>query len=170
MKKIFSALAFILLIAVIATSCGLTVPRPEIKEGRFQYSVTYELNGEVKTISGVYVCEYAGTSWALDSGSHRDWSGYIEGGTDDDWVILGTTEDGGEIILSLNFNPDYFMGEDVAGVMGVPEPYLQVKYDFADGEGMSFVNEADVIAESYGAKILSFDYDEPIKNSFGLLK
>jgi hypothetical protein len=168
MKRKLSFLILLFLLAGMLASCGLTVPRPEIKEGRFNYSVTYELGGETKTVSGVYICEYNGTSWALDGGSHRDWKGYLEGGTSsDDWITIGATEDGGKIILSLSMDPDYFMGETV---IHVPEPYLLVSYPLTEGDGETIINEADVVAEQYGAKILSFDYDEPIKNSFGLFK
>ena len=80
MKKIFIAFVLVFLISVNLTSCGLTVPRPEVKQGEFNFSVTYEFNEETKTVSGVYVCEYSGTDWALDGGSHRDWNGYIKGG------------------------------------------------------------------------------------------
>ena len=57
MKKITSVI-LLLVISVILTSCGLLAPRPDIKEGKFNISVTYEHNGEVKTASAVYVCEY----------------------------------------------------------------------------------------------------------------
>ena len=77
MKRIFSSAILIVLIVAIFTSCGLQVPRPETQSGEFKYSVTYEYNGEVNTVSGIYVCEYAGLSWALDGGYSRDWSGYI---------------------------------------------------------------------------------------------
>ena len=166
MKKILSLVAFVLLLSLCLTSCGLTVPRPEIKEGRFNYSVTYELNGETKTVSGVYICKFDGVSWSLDGGYSRAWKGYIEGGTRNDEVNIGTTEDGGTIILTLCLAPDYFMGEDVVDLRGLPEPYLVITYPLEDADGFSMIGEADVIAEQYGAKIISYEYDEPIQNSF----
>ena len=36
-------------------------------------------------------------------------------------------------------------------------------------EGMRFENEADYIAETYGARVISYEYDEPIENSFRTL-
>ena len=170
MKRTLSFLFLAVFLAAMLTSCGLTVPRPEIKEAKFNYSVTYELNGETKTVSGVYVCEYDGTSWALDGGYTRDWKGYIEGGTDNDEVIIGTTNDGGTIILSLTLHPAYFMGEDYGATYFVPEPYLQINYPLEEGDGFSFERDEKVIEENYGAKIVSYEYDEPIANSFGLFK
>jgi hypothetical protein len=55
MKKIITSVILLLAISVTMTSCGLDVLRPEIKEGRFNISVTYEYNGETKTASGVYI-------------------------------------------------------------------------------------------------------------------
>ena len=53
------------MLSALLAGCGLEVPRPEIKEGEFDFIVTYEYNGEIKTVSGVYVCEFSGISWAL---------------------------------------------------------------------------------------------------------
>ena len=39
------------------TGCGPDVPLPEVKEGIFDFTVTYELNGEVKTVKNTYVCK-----------------------------------------------------------------------------------------------------------------
>lgn len=170
MKRVFSALVLAALVAAMLTGCGLTVPRPEIKEGKFDFSVTYELNGETKTISGVYVCEYNGTDWALDGGSHRDWKGCIEGGSEDDCFEIGTTEDGGVIIISMHLSADYFMGENVTGGLDLPEPELMIQYPYDELGGMQMIREAEIIEQNYGAKIISYEYDAPIENSFGLFK
>ena len=166
MKKIFSILLLIAILSLSLSSCGFTTPRPEIKTGEFNFCITYELCGETKTICGVYVCEYKGTGWALDSGYDRDWDGYIKGGEMDTIIDIGTADDGGEIKLNLAFYPDYFMGD--SSYRGAPEPWLSVSH--SDGEGFYIENEPDVIAERYGARIVSYEYDPPIQNSFGLFK
>ena len=170
MKQIFRIILLILFLAGILTGCGFQVPRPEIKEGKFHFSVTYSLNGEEKTVSGIYVCTYDGVDWALDGGYHRVWSGTIEGGSADDCYTIGTTEDGGAVILSLHLDPDYFMGEVVTGGIDVPAPDLMVKYPEDALGGIEIIREAEAIEEVYGAKIISFQYDDPIENSFGLFK
>ena len=78
-----------LMLSALLAGCGLEVPRPEIKEGEFSFTVTYEYNGEIKTVSGVYVCEFSGISWALDGGYHRAWNGYIKGGEPEEAVEIG---------------------------------------------------------------------------------
>ena len=165
MKRKLCALLLILVLACILASCGLTVPRPEIKNGEFDFTVTYEFNGEFKTVSGVYVCEYDGIDWVLDGVSHRDWVGYIKDGTTDECIKLATTEDGGIVELNLHFNPGHFMGDSYYEDDEPFEPWITVRIE--DEEGLSFENDADLIAELYGARIISYEYDEPIENTFG---
>ena len=167
MKKIFGIFTLIFVILSALTSCGITVPRPETKTGEFDFTVTYEYGGETVTVSGVYVCEYNGIDWAIDSGYYRDWVGYVKGDKED-MIKLGTTEDGGTLQLVLDLYPEYFMGDLETGYNEDPTPYLSVT--IIDGESVSIEHEADVIEEKYGAKIINYEYDEPIENSFGLFK
>ena len=163
-RKLFTLILALALMFTLA-SCGLTVPRPEIKSGEFKYSVTYEYNGEVNTISGIYVCEYAGLSWALDGGYSRDWSGYIKGADDNDHIELGTIDDGDVVILVLNFFPEYFMDDFNYDLYDVPAPYIMIK-DYTEDGGIRFIHEVDLIEELCGAKIISYEYDSPIENTF----
>ena len=43
------------------TGCSGLTSGPEVEKGEFDFSVTYEFEGETKTVSGVYVCEYEGS-------------------------------------------------------------------------------------------------------------
>ena len=166
MKKVSSILLLTLMLVGILTSCGLIVSRPKIKSGEFDFSVTYEYAGETKTIAGVYVCEYNGSEWVLDGGYCRDWTGYIRGGTSDDYVAIDTV-DGDEIILVLNLIPDYFMDDFNFELYDVPTPYIQVKHYSEDG-GMSIIYDSKEIEALFGAKIISFEYEKPIENSFSI--
>ena len=164
MKKILTSVVLILLLSLALTSCGISsTPRPEIKSGEFNFSFTYEYAGETKTVSGVYVCEYDGIDWVLDGGFHREWSGYIKGETTEENIILGTAEDGGVVEIYLAFDPDLFMG-DSPWVDDEPfVPYLSVRLV---NEGLYFESDAEILAETYGARIISYEYDEPIENTF----
>ena len=154
----------LLLFSLVLTSCGLTMPRPEVKTGEFNFSVTYEYGGESETISGVYVCEYNGTDWALDGGYHRDWKGYIKDGAAEQCIKLATAEDGSIVELNLYFDPGHFRGDSYDEGDEPFAPMITVRLE--DEEGLSFENDADLIAETYGARIISYDYAEPIKNIF----
>ena len=164
MKKIIAFLLLTAILAMMLTGCGFTTPRPEITSGEFSFSVTYEFNGEIKTISGIYVCEYDGVDWVLDGGFHREWKGYIKDNTTEDVIRLATAEDGGEIDLNLGFDPSHFMGDSHWGNEEPFTPMLTVK--LVGEVGLYFESDSDIIAETYGAKIISYEYDESIENRF----
>ena len=168
MKKKISVLILALSLACTLTSCGLQVPLPEVKTEEFDFSVTYEYNGEINTISGVYVCEYDGTDWALDGGYHREWTGYVKGDNPDDVIKIGVTEDGGVVELNLGFYPEYFMGDPAAGGREAPEPWISVT--ITDDEGMSILHGDALEEERYGVRIIRYEYAKPISNDFGILK
>mgnify|MGYP003307886116 CR=1 FL=1 len=101
------------MLVCMLTGCASTVPCPEIKEGEFNFSVTYDFNGEKKTVSGVYVCEYNGTIWALDGGIAETGKAIYKDGKIEDMIEIGTTEDGDRVELNLALYPEYFMGDFV---------------------------------------------------------
>ena len=164
MKKRLSALLWALVLACVLVGCGASVPSPEIKTGEFDFSVTYEYDGEVKTISGVYVCEYDGLGWALDGGYYREWKGYIKDGTSEEVIVLATAADGGVVELNLCLDPKHFMGDSYLEEDEPFEPCMTVRLE--DEEGLCFENDAALIAESYGARVISYEYDPPIENTF----
>lgn len=158
MKKLFCI--FIILLLLCSTSCSFNVPSPAVKAGRFNISVTYEHNSEIKTASGVYVCEYDGIIWYnVNRDPFVNWKESFEGDIKDGGVIpICHTDDGGEIFISLLLYPEYFMGN--------PEyadytPTIRAKLFYDDEQ----IDDANVIAE-YGVKLINYEYDEPIENSF----
>ena len=170
MRKLLCALLLVFIVTVSFTSCGLTVERPEVKKGEFNFSITYELYGEVKTLSAVYACEFDGTSWSLDGGYGRDWKSSTEGdyeGDDTYSAIIGKTEDGGDIILFFGIYPEYFMN-DPACDRGEPEPSIYISYPENENGESGLVNIPEEVEALCGAKIISYEYDSPIENSFGM--
>ena len=165
---LFLAAALVFMLA----GCGLVNLRPDVKTGEFNFSITYELNGEEKTFSAVYVCEYDGASWSIEGGDFsRDWADHVVGDYvgDDYSAVIGTTEDGGDIILFFGIYPQYFMG-DSTGDRGVPEASIYVAYVENEGSEIGLVSDPAEVEELYGAKVISCEYDAPIKNSFGMFK
>lgn len=163
MKRFLSVLTLLFLLLEMLTGCGLRVPRPEIKKGEFAFSVTYELHGEVNTVSGIFVCEFAGLYWTLEGGYGRDWSGYIKDGKMEEIIVLETAEDGGQVELNLHFDPGHFMGDNGRGNDEPFSPWIDVRlYD----EGLYFENDTKIVEEVYGARIISYEYDAPIENTF----
>lgn len=170
MKRKLTALILTLVFVCTLASCGLAVPRPEIKEGRFNFSITYEIDGEVKTFSSAYVCEFDGTSWSPEGfSSTRVWEDSIEVDHegDDYCAIVGTTDDGGSIVLFFGIYPEYFMGDETAD-RGAPEPKIYITYPENEYGETKLVDDPTELAEIYGAKIISYEYDAPIENTFTL--
>ena len=159
MKKILCVLILVSVISAALVSCGIGVPRPEVKEGQFDITVTYEQDGEVKEASAVYVCEYAGIAWSLEGHPYVKWKEHFEGDISDGGVLsICNTEDGGEILISLLVHPEYFMGDPA---FANSTPIVRAEIFYEDRE----IDDAEIIAE-YGVRLIGCEYDEPIENSF----
>lgn len=160
MKKIFRSLFLVLTLVVMLSGCGSRVTRPEIKEGRFNVTVTYEHNGEIKEASGVYVCEYDGVNWwDINADSYANWKESFEGDIKDDGTIpICKTDDGGEILISLLMYPEYFMG-DPESAEHTPIVRAEIFYDDKQ------IDDPETIAQ-YGVKLIGYECDAPIENTF----
>ena len=163
MKKIISLFIALLLFSLGLTSCGLTMPRPEVKEGQFDVSVTYEVGGETKTLDLVYVCDYDGVKMSPEGTRYRAWNGHFEGYGDGDVIEVSKNDDGSSIVFNFLIYAEYFMGEPDY-VDFYPEAKTERIY-FEDGIEMIDYDE-ELITEEYGVRIISINYEEPIKNTF----
>lgn len=142
------------------TGAFLTIPKPEVKEGEFDFALTYEVDGETKVIEGTYVCEFEGVSKALD-GIGRDWNGYIKGHDGFTDYEIKTT-DKGIIMVGLDICPEFFMSDPDYYIMSgkdKPEPCLYIKSVETSNEVFFDYTDDDV-------KIISFEYDQPIENTY----
>ena len=106
-----------------------TVAKPEIKEGEFDFALTYEVDGENKVIEGTYVCEFDGINRAID-GVGRRWNGYIKDHDDFTNYEIKKTDDG-VIKIDLNICSEFFMSDPqyqmiVSSEQTKPEPYIYI--------------------------------------------
>ena len=89
------------------------VPRPEITYGEFPFTLTYELDGEIKTIEDTIICEFDGFEAIGESGKYRKWKTYLKSGNERltllDLRPLGEVNQFGQTILELFFSYDYFL-------------------------------------------------------------
>ena len=172
MKEKIIAIVLVLLLVGTLTSCTIE-PAPKIKKGRFNFSVTYEHWGETKTISGVYVCKYAGRSFTLEGADFiRAWEGHIEGIEHageiyNSAVFICKTDDGGELFLEFALVASHMMGEPHLADM-VIEPCFFHVYSNEDHTYSMSGASAEEIEELFGYKIVDYQYDSPIENSFSL--
>lgn len=171
MKRKWIAFLLSLMTVFMLTSCEFE-PAPAIKEGRFNFSVTYEHWGEPTTVSGVYVCEYAGRSFTLEGGNFsREWEGHIEGIAHageiyNSAVLICKTDDGGEIFLDFSLSAAHMMGEPYLAD-AVIEPCFFHEYSNEDRTSSESGASSQEIEELYGLRIVDYRYDAPIKNTFG---
>ena len=108
------------------------------------------------------MCKFDGAYVSLVGGG-RDWTGYLEEGNGMPELAIQTNDDG-VIYIGLGFYPEYFMSDPVTGGKDAPVPYISVA--ITDGEGMSILYEPEDVEAYCGAKIISYEYDEPIENMF----
>lgn len=147
-------------------------PEPSVKEGRFNFSVTYEVGGEEKTISSVYVCKYVESTLWLD-GWGITWESYIEDTEiatlppeNNENLIIVETNDDGTIYLDLKLNPGYFMSQPGEGHRK-SEPYMYIDYKESVWEEKGTYGSEDLeVLATYGVQIISYEYDAPIENSY----
>jgi hypothetical protein len=164
--KVVALAVVMVVMAVVLTGCAVVMPIPSIKEAKFDFSVTYEVDGLVKTFTGKYVCEFEGTYKTL-AGEGRRWKGYVENYEDNDFcmVAIDTNEDG-TIYIDLDLMPEYYMADPDWEYYGnePPEPILYIVYHSDDPDITGSENEG--LYEKYGVRILSYDYPEPIENEY----
>lgn len=161
-----------LLVAVLIAASFMgffaNVPKPEIKEGEFDFALTYELDGKVNKIEGTYVCKFEGVSSALD-GVGRDWAGYIKDHDDFTDYELKTTDEG-TIKVNLDICSEFFMSDPNYQNMKnsddpKPEPYVYITSGVSSTEDPA--NEVTFdLYEGDDVKIISFEYDQPIENVY----
>lgn len=164
MKKRIFILTVLLLLSLSLMGCGLTLPRPEVREGEFDVSIKYEVNGEAKTLDLVYVCEFDRIARTLEGTSYRAWKGNFVGYGEGDVIPLFET-DGGKVALCVLIYPEYFMGEpDYTDDFA---PVVLTNYIYYEDGSEMIIDDQELIAEKYGVKVIGCEYGEPIENSFG---
>lgn len=148
-------------------------PDPTIKEGRFDFSVTYEIGEEQKTISSVYVCEFEESGMLMD-GWYITWNAYVEDSeiealfNDESYyggILIGTNEYG-KVYLDLSLDAGYLMAEPGSGHREY-KPSIFIQYNEETTEKLNTYGESDpAILESYGVKLISYECDAPIENTY----
>jgi hypothetical protein len=137
---------------------------PEIKEGEFNFILTYVVDGEIDTIEGTYICKFEKLEYYLD-GVSRQWTGYIKGHKDSTTYTLKSTDDA-VIKVELDISPEFFMADPHYKANEntdepKPEPYLYIlTSDGAENEYKGNLYVGDDV------KIISFKYDKPIENTY----
>ena len=153
------AIGLVLTILVSVVTCVARIPT--ITEHDFKYSATYKLNGETKTINGVYRCRFS---------SANNYDRYYEGTYISDNSLDGSSEhiiatkDNLELCVVFIFTADYLMGDGDFGEQyseAVFEPYLAA---FDKNEGYEY-SDPETLAK-FDAELISWEIPQAIENSF----
>lgn len=158
---IIIAIGLILMLAAyFLTSVQKT---PTITEQDFEYSVTYKIDGETKTFKGVYTCRFNGFgNNGIDPLTRYYVGEYkVDGVKTESRRYTIAKKDGYTLDVITLFNDSYLMGDtDNDPDYELENPCLEAM----DAQGQQY-DESELPAV-FNAEIVSWEYPEPIENSF----
>ena len=172
MKKRLACTVLAVALVSTFTAC-YKPPDPTVKEGAFDFSITYEIGGTQETISSVYVCEFQESRMLMD-GWYITWNAYIEDSeiealvNDESYyggILIGTNEYG-NVYLDLSLDAGYLMAEPGKAHREY-KPSIFIRYNEETAEKLDTYEESEpAILESYGVKLISYECDAPIENTY----
>ena len=148
-----------LFVAVVACLLTNITKVPTITQQDFHYGATYTLDGETKTLEGVYRVEFSSVGQGIDP-LDRYYEGYYleapEMGEPPSHTIA--VKDDLKLRVVFIFTDDYLMGDSL--YEEYYEPYLAVY----DEMGCEYVEEEYM--SQFDAELLSWELPEPVDNTF----
>lgn len=142
-------------------------PAPEIKYAEFPFELIYEIDGEIVAINDLYVCEFVGFEGdSANLKKKRKWNGYIKGtGESGIMIFEKTTEDRYLQINCYVGYPEYYMSEEGYESQSIYTPSIVCNY--VDDKWKSATTlEYNELWEQYKIRIISWEFSEPIKNTY----
>ena len=149
-------------------------PEPEITYGEFPFVLTYELDGEIKTIEDTIICEYDGIEWTNSGSKERKWKSHLKSGNKG--IVLLKVDDG-EMSYEISTTaglPEYYMNDHRYG--NDREDYERMMHDerylgyteIKDGKTVvkSISMEKEEVYERFKLRIVERKYSKPIENKF----
>ena len=153
-----------IIIAIVASLLVSIQKAPTVTNHDFDFSITYKLDGETKTINGVYSSRFTGFGGNGVDPLCRYYEGTykVEGETDGDRCFTIAEKDGYTLYIVTLLNDEYLMGdvENDSYESCHEEPTLEAE----DKVGNQY-DETNLPA-IFDAEIVSFEYPEPIENTF----
>lgn len=152
-----------LVLSLAACLVSNIILTPTVTEHDFNYKLTYKLCGETKVLEGVYKCRFQGYNEGSNP-SDRYYTGeyIVDGQSTFSHLYTIAQKDGAELFVAISFNECYLMGDTKAVEY---EPILEEPYfGTVDKEGYPY--EEEELPSEFRAEIVSWEYPEPIKNTF----
>lgn len=145
-----------LVLCLVASLFAGIMKEPVITEHDFNYAATYRLNGETKTLEGVYRVRFVSSG----EGNDRYYEGFYlsepNAGQPEYHTIA--KQDDLELQVVFIFTNDYLMGDGDRDT--ITEPYLAA-YDTMGVEHTDMET-----LDAFDAELLSWEVPQPIENSF----
>ena len=144
-------------------------PAVSVKYAEFPFEITYEINGEVKTVNDIFVCKYDGVGMNEGVGKYIKWKGYVKSTGEEDILLI---EDGNISMFCSIGSPEYYMGDPSYFIDGIARPdyritpsiyYIEYPNEFG-GETIGIAENEHL--EKYKIKLISWKLSDPIVNSF----
>ena len=152
-----------IIIAVVACLLLSIQKTPTVAKQDFNFSITYKLDGETKTINGVYSSRFTGFGGNGIDPLCRYYEGKykVEGEDDGDRCFTIAEKDGYELYIVALLNDYYLMGdeENESYDSYTEGPTLEAE----DKDGNQYGEED--LPDVFDAEIVSYKYPEPIENS-----
>ena len=153
------------IIIAIATSLLVSIQKtPTVTNQDFDFSITYKIDGETKTLNGVYNSRFTGFGGNGVDPLCRYYEGTykIEGEDDGDRCFTIAEKDGYELYIVALLNDCYLMGdeENESYDSYIEGPTLEAE----DKDGNQY--DETEMPDVFDAEIVSFEYPTPIENTF----
>ena len=173
MISTFIFLAITLIAYAVASVFFCYITKPQVTQGKFPFSITYEYKGETRTLSGVFECRFDG-SQTVGGEHNRHWEGktiYANADhSETPYIVDQDDEKQTTLSVQENMSAGYFMGDplyqDYYAQYGMEQaqPFVEY-YDYRNNISLDGEND-DAILQSIGFKILDVTYGQPIENDF----
>ena len=153
-----------IIIAIVAYLLLSMQKTPTVAKQDFDFSITYKIDSETKTINGVYSSRFTGFGANGVDPLCRYYEGTykVEGETDGDRCFTIAEKDGYELYIVALLNDYYLMGDEENESYGsyTEGPTLEAK----DKDGNQY--DETEMPDVFDAEIVSFKYPKPIENTF----
>ena len=152
---------------IVAIAAGLLVSMqkmPTVTKQDFDFSITYKLDGEIKTLNGAYSSRFTGFGANGVDPLCRYYEGTykVEGETDGDRCFTIAEKDGYKLYIVALLNDAYLMGDVENDSYDSYNEGPTLEAEDKDGNQYDETQLPDV----FDAEIVSFQYPEPIENTF----
>ena len=158
-----SVLLVLVLLFVVPSVCVnlsyANPPIPQIKYGEFPFRLEYEINGRGVVVEDTLIIKYDGIKTSVSTGKSIKWKAYLASNKKESNILLLKIDEKTGVYYCVG-DPKFYMGD--GGIAHFPV-YIQYK----SGNHVSIGGPPDdELLERYGIKIISWEFSDPIVNTF----